>query len=80
MLLHDTECCQIKNEFSFTISVEEYFLDIPCMVIYSCKKFGESNYHTPQAFWSITDFDVTRERGRPINTITLEEGELKKQV
>ena len=50
------------------------------MVIYSCKKFGESNYHTPQAFWSITDFDVTRERGRPINTITLEEGELKKQI
>jgi hypothetical protein len=50
------------------------------MVVYGCKKYGESNYDTPHAFWSITDFDVKCERGRPINTITLEEGELKKQV
>jgi hypothetical protein len=44
-----------------------------------CKKFGELNYLTPHAFWNIDDFDVKLERCGTINTITLEEGELKNQ-
>jgi phage FluMu protein Com len=55
-------------------------LDIPCMVVYSCKKCGELNYLTPHAFWNIADFDAKCEKCETINTITLEEGELKKWV
>ena len=49
------------------------------MVVYSCKKCGELNYLTPHAFWNITDFGARCEKCDTINTITLEEGELKKQ-
>jgi hypothetical protein len=49
------------------------------MVVYSCKKCGELNYLTPHAFWNITDFGAKYEKCETINTITLEEGELKKQ-
>jgi phage FluMu protein Com len=49
------------------------------MVVYSCKKCGELNYLTPHAFWNISDFGAKCERCERINTITLEEGELKKQ-
>jgi hypothetical protein len=33
----------------------------------------------PHAFWNITDFGAKCEKCDTINTITLEEGELKKQ-
>jgi phage FluMu protein Com len=42
------------------------------------KKCGELNYLTPRAFWNITDFDAKCEKCETINTITLENGELKK--
>jgi hypothetical protein len=48
------------------------------MVVYTCKKCGELNYLTPHSFWNITDFGAKCERCETINTITLEEGELKK--
>ena len=55
-------------------------MNISSMVVYSCKKCGELNYLTPHAFWNITDFGAQCERCETINTITLENGELKKQV
>jgi hypothetical protein len=57
-----------------------YFLNILLMVVYSCKKCGELNYLTHHAFWNITDFGAKCEKCETINTITLEKGELKKQV
>jgi hypothetical protein len=55
--------------------LSEYFF----MVLYSCKKCGELNYLTPHAFWNITGFGAKCERCETTNTITLENGELKKQ-
>jgi phage FluMu protein Com len=39
----------------------------------------EPNFLTPHAFWNIIDFGAKCERCETINTITLENGELKKQ-
>jgi hypothetical protein len=50
------------------------------MVVYACKKCGEPNYLTPHAFWNIIDFGVKCSNCNAVNTITLENGELKKQV
>ena len=50
------------------------------MVVYSSKKCGELNYLTPHAFWNIADFGAKYGKCETINTITLEKGELKKQV
>jgi hypothetical protein len=47
---------------------------------YTCKKCGEPNFLSPHAFWNITDFGAKCEKCETINTITLENGELKKQV
>jgi hypothetical protein len=47
------------------------------MVVYTCKKYGELNYFTPHAFWNITDFDAKCEKWETINTVTLENGELR---
>ena len=58
----------------------KYFLDIPVMVVYSCKNCGELNYLTPHGFWNITDFGAKCEKCETINMITLEKGEPKKQV
>ena len=49
------------------------------MVVYSCKKCGELNYLTPHAFWNISDLGVKCKNCGTINTITIENGELKKQ-
>jgi hypothetical protein len=57
----------------------KYFLNIPIMVVYSCKECGELNYLTPHAFWNTIDFGAKCEKCETINTITLENGELKKQ-
>ena len=45
-----------------------------------CKKCGEYRYLTPHAFWNISDFDAKCEKCDTINTITIENGELKKHV
>jgi hypothetical protein len=50
------------------------------MVVYTCKKCRELNYLTPHAFWNITDFCAKCKKCETINTITLEMGELKKQI
>ena len=50
------------------------------MVVYTCKKWGEPNYLTPHAFWNISDFGAKCEKCETINTITLENGGLRKQV
>jgi hypothetical protein len=47
-------------------------------VVYTCKKCGELNYLTPHAFWNIAGFGIKFEKCETINTITLEEGGLKK--
>jgi hypothetical protein len=49
------------------------------MVVNACMKCGGLNYLTPHAFWNITDFGAKCEKCETINTITLENGELKKQ-
>jgi hypothetical protein len=58
----------------------KYLLDILLMVVYSCKKCGEPNFLTPHAFWNITDFGAKCEKCETVNTITMENGELKKLV
>jgi len=50
------------------------------MVVYSCKNCGELNYLTPHALWNISDYGAKCDKCETINTITLEKGELKKQV
>jgi phage FluMu protein Com len=50
------------------------------MAFIYCKKCGEYWYLTPYAFWNITEFGAKCEKCKTINTITLEEGELKKQT
>jgi hypothetical protein len=41
---------------------------------------GNLIYLTPYAFWNIIDFGAKCEKCETINTISLEKGELKKQV
>jgi hypothetical protein len=62
----------------FVCGVRGTNLLIIFMVVHSCKKCGELNYLTPHAFWNITDFGAKCEKCNTINTITLENGELKK--
>jgi hypothetical protein len=50
------------------------------MVVYTCKKCGELNYHTPHAFWNIIDFGAKCEKCETINTITLMMEELKTRI
>jgi hypothetical protein len=38
-----------------------------------------TKFLTPHAFWNISDFGAKCEKCETINTITLEEGELKKR-
>ncbi len=59
--------------------LHKVLLDIPCMVVYSCKKCGELNYLILHAIWNIADFDAKSEKCETINTINLE-GELKIQI
>jgi phage FluMu protein Com len=78
-LVHITFNSYIQMYIAGVTVLHKVFLDIPCMVVYSCKKCSELNYLTPHAFWTIADFDAKCEKCKTINTITLE-GELKKQV
>ena len=50
------------------------------MAFIYCKKCGEYRYLTPHAFWNITNFGIKCEKCETIDTITLENGELRKQV
>jgi phage FluMu protein Com len=50
------------------------------MVLITCKKCGELDYYTSQAFCNLTDFGYKCPGCNTINRITLENGELKKQV
>jgi hypothetical protein len=50
------------------------------MIVITCNnKSSELHYLTPHAFWNITDFGAKCEKCETLNTITLENGELKKQ-
>ena len=48
------------------------------MVVNACKKYGGLNYLTPHSFWNMTD-SAKCKKFETINTITLENEELKKQ-
>jgi hypothetical protein len=50
------------------------------MPVIFCKECKESIYLTPHAFWNISDFDAKCEKCGAIITITMENGELRKQV
>jgi hypothetical protein len=62
----------------FNFQLDKLLQDILLMVVYSCKKCSELNNLNPHAFWDITDFGAKCEKCEMINTITLENGELKK--
>ena len=50
------------------------------MPVIFCKKCGETNYLDLKSYWTINDAAVKCKNCGTINTITLENGELKKQV
>jgi phage FluMu protein Com len=50
------------------------------MSLIYCRKCGELDYLTSKAFGNITDFVAKCPNCETINTITVENGELKKQV
>jgi hypothetical protein len=50
------------------------------MVVITCKEFKETIYLIPHIFWNISDVGVKCEKCNTMNTITLENGELKKQA
>jgi hypothetical protein len=68
-----------KRSSEFT-SLILYYLGIPFMVVYTCKKYSGLYYLTPHAFWNITDFGAKCEECVTINTIKLEKGEFKRQI
>ncbi|MFZ0346466.1 MAG: hypothetical protein WB053_04710 [Nitrososphaeraceae archaeon] len=55
-----------------------YSLNVHYVALITCKKCGDINYITSHA-WNITDFGAKCEKCETINTITLVNGELKKQ-
>jgi hypothetical protein len=57
----------------------KYNLDNPSMAIIYCKKCGEYRYPTPHVFWNMTDVGIMCEKCDSTNTITMEDGELRKQ-
>ena len=52
---------------------------IPLSLIH-CKKCGEYRYLTSHAFWNVNDLNLKCKDCGTINIITIENGELKKQV
>jgi RNase P subunit RPR2 len=50
------------------------------MVLITCKKCGDINYLTSKALGNLTDFGYKCRNCNTINRITLEDGELKKQL
>jgi RNase P subunit RPR2 len=57
-----------------------YNLNIPSMPVIFCKECKETIYLNPKAYWNVNDIDVKCKKCNTINTITLENGELKKHV
>jgi hypothetical protein len=57
-----------------------YNLNIPMWSKLLARNAEDINYLTSEAIWNITDFGAKCEKYETINTITLEKGELKKQV
>jgi RNase P subunit RPR2 len=55
-------------------------MNIPSMPLIFCKGCKETIYLNPKAYWNVNDVDVKCEKCNTINTITLENGELKRQV
>jgi hypothetical protein len=64
--------CTIESKKSATEIVE-------VQVIF-CKEYQEYIYLNPHPFWNVNDLDVKCKNCDTINTITLENGELRKQV
>jgi hypothetical protein len=60
-------------------SLIKYNLDNLSMAIICCKICGEYRYLTPHAFWNMTDVGIMCKKCDTTNTITLEDGELRKQ-
>jgi hypothetical protein len=50
------------------------------MPVIFCKEFGKDICPNPQSFWNINDVGVKCDRWNTTNTITIENGELRKQV
>jgi hypothetical protein len=50
------------------------------MVVITCKDCGNLIYLAPHAFWNIADSGARYEKCETINMITVENGELRKQV
>jgi phage FluMu protein Com len=75
-------CCAVldcANTYIVSVTViDKVLLNILFVVVYTCKKCDELNYLSPTAFWNITDFIYKCPKCNAINTITLENGELKK--
>ena len=66
---------EVKHDNSLMLM----FLNISYMVLITCKKCGELDYLNSKAFSNISDFGAKCEKCRTINTITIENGELRKQ-
>jgi RNase P subunit RPR2 len=74
---------QLKNgmlQKPKTTSLIKYNLNIPFMAVIYCKKCGEYRYLTPHAFWNVNDLNVKCKDCGTINIITIENGEIRKQV
>jgi hypothetical protein len=71
---------QLLKHYPVVCVLDKVQSDHSYMVLITCKKCGELDYLTSKAFSNITDFSYKCRSCGTINRITLEEGELKKQV
>jgi RNase P subunit RPR2 len=62
------------------MSLISYILNIHNVVLITCKKCGDINYLTTETVGNLTDFSFKCRYCNTITRITLEDGELKKQV
>lgn len=61
------------------VSLIKYNLTNFDMPVIFCKECKETIYLDPHTYWTISDTTIRCEKCNTINTITLENGELKKQ-
>jgi hypothetical protein len=71
---------QLSSKTTTFYVIDKVVSEYPFIVVYACKKCGELNYLTPTTFWNIADFGAMCERCSTINTITLENEELKTSI
>jgi phage FluMu protein Com len=68
-------CCAVLDcAYTYIVGVtviDNVFLNIFFVVLYTCKKCDELNYLSPTAFWNIFSFGVKCPKCETINTITL---------